>query len=302
MKNRRKSPPRSPRKKQAPAGKLAKLEGLVADCGGALVAFSGGVDSTFLLSVAKDALGANLLAVTVVFPAVPAAEVRRARALARSLKVRHLVVRADDVADTERFRMNPPDRCYHCKTAILSKLSSIAQALGFPCILEASNVDDLGDYRPGHRAVKEIGARSPLIEAGLTKADIRALSKARGLPTWNKPSAACLASRIPYGETITREKLARIEKGEAYLAKLGFGAVRLRHHGDLARIEVPAGEIPRLASGALRGRIATKLKALGFRYVTFDIEGFRSGSMNETLPGAGSKRAAILKRAARKRS
>ncbi len=292
MRNNRKSLLRSPRKKPAPAAKLAKLERIVAECGGALVAFSGGVDSTFLLSVAKDALGARLLAVTIAFPAVPAAEIRRARALARSLRVRHLVVRADDVADMERFRDNPPDRCYHCKKAILSKLVSIAQALGFPCILEASNVDDLGDYRPGHRAVRELGARSPLVEAGITKADIRALSKKRGLPTWNKPSAACLASRIPYGETITREKLGRIEKGEAYLAKLGFGAVRLRHHGDLARIEVPAGEIPRLASGALRGRVAAKLKALGFRYVTFDLEGYRSGSLNEALPAAGRKRAA----------
>ena len=301
MKSKRKSPPRSPRKKRAPADKLAKLEGLVADCGGALVAFSGGVDSTFLLSVAKDALGAKLLAVTIAFPAVPAAEIRRARSLARSLRVRHLVVRADDVADLERFRENPPDRCYHCKKAILSRLTTIAQALGFPCILEASNTDDLGDYRPGRRAVKELGARSPLIEAGLAKADIRALSKARGLPTWNNPSAACLASRIPYGDEITREKLGRIEKGEAYLAKLGFSAARLRHHGELARIEVPAGEIPRLASGALRVRIAARLKALGFRYVTFDLEGYRSGSLNEALPAAGRRRAAILKRAARKR-
>ncbi len=226
-------------KVDAAAAKLARLEEIVARCDGALVAFSGGVDSTFLLSVARDVLGERLLAVTVAFPAVPAAEIRAAKALARSLEVRHLVVRADEVIGMERFRANPPDRCYHCKTAILSKLVAIAQALGFPCILEASNKDDVGDYRPGRRAVKELGAKSPLIEAGLTKADIRELSKRRGLPTWNKPSAACLASRIPYGETITREKLARIEKGEAWLASLGFGTSRLRHHGALARIEVP---------------------------------------------------------------
>jgi uncharacterized protein len=273
----------------SPAAKLERLKTIVARCDGALVAFSGGVDSTFLLSVAKEVLGAKLLAVTVAFPAVPAAEVRKAKALARSLKVRHLVVRADDVIGMELFRANPPDRCYHCKTAILSKLIAIAQALGFPCILEASNKDDVKDYRPGHRAVKELGGKSPLIEAGLTKADIRALSKKRGLPTWNKPSAACLASRIPYGETITREKLERIEKGEAWLASLGFGAIRLRHHGALARIEVPGGEIPRLASGALRGKVVAKMKALGFRYVTVDLEGYRSGSMNETLPAARRK-------------
>jgi uncharacterized protein len=273
----------------SPAAKLERLKTIVARCDGALVAFSGGVDSTFLLSVAKEVLGGKLLAVTVAFPAVPAAEVRKAKALARSLKVRHLVVRADDVIGMELFRANPPDRCYHCKTAILSKLIAIAQALGFPCILEASNKDDVKDYRPGHRAVKELGGKSPLIEAGLTKADIRALSKKRGLPTWNKPSAACLASRIPYGETITREKLERIEKGEAWLASLGFGAIRLRHHGALARIEVPGGEIPRLASGALRGKVVAKMKALGFRYVTVDLEGYRSGSMNETLPAARRK-------------
>jgi uncharacterized protein len=273
----------------SPAAKLERLKTIVARCDGALVAFSGGVDSTFLLSVAKEVLGGKLLAVTVAFPAVPAAEVRKAKALARSLKVRHLVVRADDVIGMELFRANPPDRCYHCKTAILSKLIAIAQALGFPCILEASNKDDVKDYRPGHRAVKELGGKSPLSEAGLTKADIRALSKKRGLPTWNKPSAACLASRIPYGETITREKLERIEKGEAWLASLGFGAIRLRHHGALARIEVPGGEIPRLASGALRGKVVAKMKALGFRYVTVDLEGYRSGSMNETLPAARRK-------------
>jgi uncharacterized protein len=279
----RKSPPR----KRARAAELAKLERLkriVARCDGALVAFSGGVDSTFLLSVARDVLGERLLAVTVAFPAVPAAEVRRARSLARSIGARHLVVRADDVIDLERFRSNPPDRCYHCKTAILSRLASIAQTLGFPCILEASNTDDVGDYRPGRRAVRELGARSPLIEAGLSKSEIRGLSKRCGLPTWNAPSAACLASRIPYGEEITREKLGRIEKGEAYLVSLGFGAIRLRHHGTLARIEVPEREIGKLLRGGVRKKVVARMKALGFAYVTFDLEGYRSGSLNETLP------------------
>lgn len=228
-------------------------------------------------------LGKKLLAVTVAFPAVPAAEIKSARAIARGLGVKHLVVRADDVMEMSSFRGNPPDRCYHCKTAILSKLLAIAQALGFPCILEASNKDDVRDYRPGHRAVRELGARSPLIEAGLTKADIRALSMERGLPTWNKPSAACLASRIPYGEPITREKLARIERGEAYLASLGFSSCRLRHHGDLARIEVPESDIARLIGAGVKSKIVRKMKALGFRYVTLDIEGYRSGSMNEAL-------------------
>jgi uncharacterized protein len=214
---------------------------------------------------------------------VPAAEVRRARATARSLGVKHLVVRADEVIGLERFRVNPPDRCYHCKKMIFSRLRGIAQTLGFPCVLEASNLDDVQDFRPGQRAVKELGARSPLREVGLSKADIRALSKARGLSTWNKPSAACLASRIPYGETITVDKLARIEKGEAYLASLGFVTNRVRCHGELARIEVPQEDIARLTGSRLRHEIVKKMKSLGFRYVTFDIEGYRSGSMNVAL-------------------
>jgi uncharacterized protein len=283
-----KRPSERARRRTARAGKLARLEAIVAECPSSLVAFSGGVDSTFLLSVASGVLGTELLAATIAFPAVPASEIRRARSFARSIGVRHLVVPADDVMAMERFRGNPPERCYYCKKAILSKLIAIAQALGFACVMEASNKDDVRDYRPGHRAVKELGVRSPLIRAGLTKADIRALSKARGLATWNAPSAACLASRIPYGEEITRAKLERIERGEAYLGSLGFGAIRLRSHGALARIEVPENEIARLISGSLRNRIIRRMKALGFRYVTFDLEGYRMGSMNEAL--GGSKR------------
>lgn len=279
----RKHPQKSPRNNRARAGKLARLERTVARCGGALVAFSGGVDSTFLLSVAKDVLGTDLLAVTVAFPAVPAAEIKSARALARALKVRHMVVRADDVMEMERFSGNPPDRCYHCKKAILSRLFALAQALGFPCVLEASNKDDAKDYRPGRRAVKELKAKSPLVKAGLTKADIRALSLERGLPTWNRPSAACLASRIPYGEEITREKLTRIERGEAFLVSLGFSSCRLRHHGEIARVEVPGDELGRLLAAGIRARVVKKLKTLGFKYVTFDLEGYRTGSMNEAL-------------------
>lgn len=215
---------------------------------------------------------------------MPQSEVQGAKGLARKLKVKHIIVRANEVAAMEHFRGNPPDRCYHCKKAIFSKLAAIAGARGIPCILEASNKDDMRDYRPGHKAVRELGVRSPLVDAGLSKADIRALSKARGLVTWDKPSAACLASRIPYGETITRAKLARIEGGEAFLVSLGFSACRLRHHGSLARIEVPEPEVARLLRAALRHKIVERLKALGFRYVTFDLEGYRSGSMNEALP------------------
>ena len=269
----------------AAAAKLARLERILSRCGSALIAFSGGVDSTFLLAVARDVLGDRAVAATVAFPAVPAAEVKEARALARRIGARHVVVKADELLDLEGFAGNPPDRCYHCKKAILSKLGAVARRRGLACIIEASNTDDAGDYRPGRRAVRELGARSPLVEAGISKKDVRELSRARGLPTWSKPSAACLASRIPYGERITRARLSRIEKGEAVLAAAGFSPARLRDHGGVARIEVPPEEMPRLLGAGLRRRIAQKLKALGFRYAAADLEGYRSGSMNETLRG-----------------
>jgi uncharacterized protein len=263
--------------------KLTRLERLVGRCGSALVAFSGGVDSTFLLAVARRALGERVIAATVSFPAVPAAEVREARAMARRLGARHVVVKADDILKLRGFAANPPDRCYHCKRAILSKLSAVARERGMACVVEASNTDDMRDYRPGRRAVEELGVRSPLVEAGISKNDIRTLSRALGLPTWSKPSAACLASRIPYGKRITRARLSRIEKGEAFLASLGFVVNRLRDHGEIARIEITDEDARRLLDAAMRRRIVRRLKALGFRYVTFDLEGYRTGSMNEAL-------------------
>jgi uncharacterized protein len=266
----------------AAVGKLARLERIIARCGSALVAFSGGVDSTFLLSVAKDVLGKRLLAATVAFPLVQPAEVRHAAALARRLGVAHRTIRMAGIL-REPFRDNPPDRCYHCKRVLFSKLSALARERGLGCVLEASNADDTRDYRPGLRAVGELGVRSPLIEAGFTKAEIRALSRERNLPTWNKPALACLATRIPYGERITKEKLERVAKGEEYLLSLGFGACRLRLQGEIARIEVPEDEIDRLLESGLRRRIASRLRKLGFRYVTVDLEGYRSGSMNEAL-------------------
>ena len=273
--------------------KLVRLEAILSRCDGALVAFSGGVDSTFLLSVAREVLGDRVLAVTVSFPAVPAAEIRAARSLARRIGARHIVVAADEVMRIEGFASNPPDRCYHCKSAILAKLREVAQRRGIECLLEASNTDDRGDYRPGAIAVMERGVRSPLVEAGISKKDVRAFSRGRGLPTWNKPSAACLASRIPYGETITRARLGRIERAEAYLAKRGFRVVRVRDHGSIARIEAGEDDILRLVDGAERAAIARKLRSLGFRFVTFDLEGYRMGSLNESIlaarPPAGPK-------------
>ena len=279
------TPARASKCTPAHARKLARLEKAIARCDSALVAFSGGVDSTFLLSVAKEVLGERLLAVTAVSPVVQPDEVESAKTLAKKLGVAHEVIHTDEVMH-EEYCSNPPERCYYCKQVLFSRLTALARERGLACVIEASNADDTGDYRPGLRAVKELGVKSPLIEAKLTKAEIRALSRERKLPTWNKPALACLASRFPYGERITVEKLDQVLKGEEYLLSLGFSSCRLRYYGKLVRIEVPEEEIRRLLESALRRRISARLKALGFQYITVDIEGYRSGSMNETLPAA----------------
>jgi uncharacterized protein len=264
------------------AEKIDTVRRLISQCGGAVVAFSGGVDSTFLLSVAKDVLGDRLLAVTVQSVVVPPAEVAESREIARLLNVAHEVIEAD-VMGIEAMRENHTDRCYHCKMHVFSKIMKLARERGFSCMLEASNLDDAGDYRPGVSANKELGVISPLAVARLTKAEIRRLSKEQELPTWDKPAMACLATRIPYDEQVTVEKLEQVRKGEEYLAGIGFRACRLRHHGSLARIEVPPGDIGRVAGSELRLQIVEQIKTLGFKYVSVDMEGYRTGSMNEVL-------------------
>ncbi len=259
------------------------LERIIKECSGVLVAFSGGVDSTYLLSVAVGALGpANALAVTVESPVVPPAEINEACRIARSFGVEHIVLKVDTM-DIEGVHSNRPDRCYHCKKGILERILAVAKERGLSCVFEASNSDDTGDYRPGLRAIAELGIRSPLIEVGLSKAEIRALSKERGLATWNKPALACLATRIPYNEPLTRVKLEQVRMAEEYVCSAGFTSCRLRHHGSVARIEVPASEIDRLLDETTRLRIVERLKELGFIYIVVDLEGYRSGSMNETL-------------------
>ncbi|MDD4857679.1 MAG: ATP-dependent sacrificial sulfur transferase LarE [Candidatus Krumholzibacteria bacterium] len=276
------SRPKSLKRSKARADKLAKLERIIAECGSGLVAFSGGVDSTFLLSVARDVLGSRLLAVTAASPVVQPDEVDGARRFAKKLGVAHRIIHTDEVMN-EEYCSNPPERCYHCKHLLFSRLIEVARERGLACVMEASNADDTGDYRPGLRAVSELGIRSPLIEAGLTKAEIRAISRERELPTWNKPALACLASRFPYGERITVQKLGQVLEGEEYLLSLGFSSCRLRYYGKLVRIEVPEDEIGRLLEDAMRRKVAAKLKRIGFQYVTVDLEGYRSGSLNETL-------------------
>ena len=276
-------------RQQEHAHALAKLERLrerLRVIGSAVVAFSSGVDSTFLLRVAHEELGERVIAATIRSHTFPKRELYEAAAFCRAEGVRHEVIDSEEL-DIPGFAENPPDRCYHCKRELFGRLLAFALENGLAAVLEGSNIDDDGDYRPGRRAIRELGIVSPLHEAGLTKAEIRALSRDMGLPTSDKPSFACLASRFPYGERITAAALARVEKAEQWLLDAGFGLrqLRVRSHGDLARIEVPSDDIPRLAARA--AEIAAAFKEFGFAYVTLDLRGYRTGSMNETLGRSG---------------
>ncbi len=258
------------------------LESVLLDMGDAVVAFSGGVDSSYLLYKAVEVLGRRVLAVTAISETYPEADLAAARELAGRLKVEHLEIHTSELED-DAFAANPPERCYHCKRELFAKLAAVATKQGYRWLAFGANADDLFDHRPGHKAAAEAGARSPLVEAGLYKADIRELSRRAGLPTWDRPASPCLASRFPYGETITAPKLRQVAAAEAALRGLGFDELRVRYHGPVARLELRAEDMPRAL--AERSRIAARLKAAGFAYVALDLEGFRSGSLNEVLPG-----------------
>ena len=248
-----------------------------------VIGFSGGVDSTFLVTVAGKILGDKAVAVIVASPFCPQREMTEAKAFAAQAGVNFHVIQENPLAE-KRIAANPPDRCYYCKKLIFGNVLKFASEQAIKYVADGSNADDEKDYRPGLKALKELKIISPLQLAGLTKADIRALSRKMGLPTWQKESAACLASRIPYGEIITGEKLVRVDKAENYLRQFAFSHLRVRSHGDLARLEVGQPDMAFFANPDNRIKVAEELKKLGFNYVALDLEGYRTGSLNEVLP------------------
>jgi len=278
-----------PRLAPALAAKLERLEKKIFRLNRVLVAFSGGVDSTFLLKVASDVLGPNVLAVVAGSETYPTKEVEAARRLARKLGVRHRYIHTSELRNP-KFTSNSRERCYHCKRELFGRLKDIAAKERIRFVLDGANYDDRLEYRPGGRAGAELGIRSPLKEAGLTKDEIRALSRRFGLPTWDKPSMACLASRFPYGTRIEKKSLSQVGRAEDELRKLGFGQLRVRHHGSVARIEVEPEEFPRVIQSGTRDKIVRGLKKLGYLYVTFDLEGYRTGSLNAVLRSKSSSK------------
>ncbi|MEX1046031.1 MAG: ATP-dependent sacrificial sulfur transferase LarE [Actinomycetota bacterium] len=267
------------RQSRAMHSKLAALHAELGSTGGAVVAYSGGTDSTLVAAMAARALGERAVAVTAVSPSLPPGELEDAKRVAELIGIRHRAVRTHET-NKEAYLANGIERCYHCKTELYDVLARVAEEREFPAVVSGANLDDLGDFRPGLRAAEEHGVRHPLVEAGFTKSDVRNAARSLGIPTWDKPASACLSSRVAFGVRITVDELSKVGRAERVLKDLGFRQVRVRVHGDLVRVEVEPDEVSRLADPGVRDRVVGELKLLGYRFVTLDLEGFRSGSMN----------------------
>jgi pyridinium-3,5-biscarboxylic acid mononucleotide sulfurtransferase len=263
--------------------KAGRLRELLAGYQSVLIAFSGGVDSAYLAIAAHDALGGRALAVTADSPSYPDTHRQLALSIARDFGFAHEMVQTAELERPE-YRANPANRCYYCKDELYSQLSAIARDRGFAMVVDGNNADDRGDYRPGRQAAREHGVRSPLDEADLTKDDIRQLAREAGLASWNEPASACLSSRIPYGHEVTDERLRQIERAETVLRDLGFRIFRVRHHDTVARLEIAKAEMPRALDPAINAALVSQLKAVGYQYVSLDLQGYRLGSLNEALP------------------